>query len=200
MPDAAFWDARYGGSDYFYGTEPNTFLADHAHLLAGPVLSLAEGEGRNAVFLAGLGLSVLGVDRSDVGLRKARALADARGVTIETCVADLAGFEPPAHAFGAVVSISAHLPDAVRRVLYPRVERALRPGGVLLLEAYAEGQLGRDTGGPQNLELLMSEAKLRAEFPALTPVLLREIDRDVREGTGHTGLASVVQFIARKDS
>jgi len=75
------WNERYAGADYFYGTEPNTFLAEHAKLLTGPVLSLAEGEGRNAVFLASLGLDVLGVDSSEVGLAKAQNLAAAKGVT-----------------------------------------------------------------------------------------------------------------------
>src|SRR6188474_901238 len=112
------WNQRYGGEEYAYGTEPNSFLAQNAHLLVGPVLSLAEGEGRNGVFLASLGLDVLGVDGSEVGLAKARSLAAARGVSIRTEVADLATYEPPEQAFGAVVSISAHLPSVARKRLH----------------------------------------------------------------------------------
>lgn len=108
------WDERYAAEEYVYGTEPNAFLKEHAQRLAGPVLSVAEGEGRNAVFLASLGLEVLGVDGSAVGLAKARRLAEAKGVSIDTLVVDLADYEPPAAAFGAVVSIFAHLPSRVR--------------------------------------------------------------------------------------
>jgi len=192
------WDQRYAGDEYVYGTEPNDFLAEHAGRLVGPVLSLAEGEGRNAVFLAGLGLEVHGVDGSAVGLEKARALARSRGVEIRTEVADLAEFEPPANAYGSVVSISAHLPSAIRHHLYPLVERCLVPGGILLLEAYSEAQLQRDTGGPKDPDMLMSRAKIERELPHLEPILLREIEREVREGRHHTGLASVVQFLGRK--
>ena len=192
------WDARFAGSDFFYGTAPNDFLTEHAARLSGPVLSLAEGEGRNAVFLAGRGLDVLGVDGSRVGLAKAERLAAAQGVRIRTQVADLAQFEPAPGHYGAVVSIFAHLPGAIRRRLYPRVEDALRPGGLLLLEAYAENQLPRDTGGPKDLDMLVTVEQLRAEFPRLQAVLLRETEREVREGAGHTGWASVVQFIGRK--
>ncbi|MGE0640794.1 MAG: cyclopropane-fatty-acyl-phospholipid synthase family protein [Thermoanaerobaculia bacterium] len=199
MYDRTFWDQRYSVDDYIFGTEPNDFLAEHAALLAGPVLSLSEGEGRNAVHLAALGLEVLGVDLSPVALAKAERLAAARGVTIATEVVDLADFEPGSERFGAVVSIFAHLPGPLRQRLYPRIEEALRPGGLLLLESYSENQLGRDTGGPKEIDLLMTVDKLRREFPRLTPVLAREIEREVREGPAHTGLASVVQFLARKE-
>jgi len=192
------WDERYATDAYIYGTAPNDFLAEHAKELTGPVLSIAEGEGRNGVYLATLGLDVLGVDGSAVGLEKAQALARSRGVTIQTEVADLATFTPPAHSFGSVVSISAHLPSAIRSRLYPLLEQALRPGGLLLLEAYSEAQLGHDTGGPKDPDMLMSVEKLTAGFPGLEPLLLRELEREVREGSGHTGLASVVQFIGRK--
>ena len=192
------WDARYASQDYFYGTAPNDFLAAHAGMIDGPVLSLAEGEGRNAVFLARRGLQVRGVDSSAVGLAKAQRLAAEHGVAIDTTVADLAGYLPERGHYAAVVSVFAHLPSAVRAQLYPRVEQALRPGGLVLLEAYAEGQLARDTGGPKDLDMLMSVDKLRTAFPSLEPLLLREVERDVHEGCGHTGRAQVVQFIGRK--
>jgi len=192
------WNERYSAHEYVYGTEPNAFLAEHAHLLRGPVLSLAEGEGRNAVYLASLGLEVHGVDQSDVGLSKAQALARSRGVTIRTEVADLRTFAPEAGAYRSAVSISAHLPTAVRKRLYPLIEQCLTPGGIVLLEAYAVAQLGRNTGGPKDADMLMSAATLAREFPNLEPILLQELERDVHEGIGHTGLASVVQFIGRR--
>lgn len=192
------WNDRYAVDEYIYGTEPNAFLAEHAHLLTGPVLSLAEGEGRNAVFLAGLGLSVHGVDSSAVGLAKAQALAAARGVSIGTEEADLAEFVPAAGGYGAVVSIFAHLPGALRARLYPLLAQSVLPGGLVLLEAYSLDQLPRDTGGPKDADMLMSLDKIRQGFPGFEPVLLRELTRDVCEGSYHTGLASVVQFIGRK--
>jgi SAM-dependent methyltransferase len=192
------WNERYAVDEYVYGREPNQFLAEHAGTLSGPVLSLAEGEGRNAVFLASLGLKVQGVDGSDVGLAKAQALARSKGVEIHTEVADLAEFEPQANHYGAVISIFAHLPSAIRQRLYPLIERCLKPGGIIILEAYSQAQLTRNTGGPKDLDMLMTKVEIEREFPNCDPVLLRELEREVREGTYHTGIASVVQFIGRK--
>ena len=199
MYDHRFWNKRYTTNEYLYGTEANTFLAENAHLLHGPVLSLSEGEGRNAVFIASRGLRVVGVDCSEVGLEKAKSLATSRGVVIETEVADLADYQPKERHFGSVVSISAHLPSSVREKLYPLIEKSLKPNGVVLLEAYSETQLKRGTGGPKDIDMLMSVEKLRKEFPNLTPILIREIEREVSEGEGHTGIASVVQYIARNE-
>lgn len=192
------WDDRYSDSEFIYGTEPNAFLAEHASKFASPVLSLAEGEGRNAVHLATLGLQVHCVDGSAVGLAKAQRLAKSRGVEITTEVVDLAVYQPSANHYRSVISISAHLPSKIRAHLYPLVERCLLPNGILLLEAYSENQLGRTTGGPKDLDMLMTVSKIEHDFPNLEPILLRELERDVREGKLHTGLASVVQFIGKK--
>ena len=192
------WNERYAVDEYVFGTEPNDFLAEHAAKLEGPVLSIAEGEGRNAVFLAALGLEVHGVDGSSVGLEKARALARERGVEIRLELADLAEFVPGENRYGSVVSIFAHLPSALRKRLYPLVERCLRPGGLLLFESYSEAQIERETGGPKDLDMLMTTDKIRDELPGLEPLLLRELVRDVLEGRRHSGTASVVQFLGRK--
>jgi len=198
MYDESFWNKRYANRDFLYGTEPNSFLAEHCHLLTGPVLSLSEGEGRNAVLLASRGLDVIGVDISSVALEKAQTLAKSRGVEIKTVVADLATFEPEENHYASVISISAHLPSTVRNKLYPSIERSLRTNGLILLEAFSENQLTRDTGGPKDADMLMTVEKVQREFPNLEPVLLREVEREVLEGEGHRGMASVVQFIARK--
>lgn len=192
------WNERYASDEFAYGTEPNSFLVQNASLLTSPVLSLAEGEGRNAVFLASLGLDVLGVDASDVGLAKAQKLAASRGLAIRTEVADLASYEPAASHYGSVISISAHLPSRLRNTFYPLVERSLKPGGVILLEAYTKAQLARTTGGPKDPDLLVDLAELKQQFPNCEPIIAQEIEREVIEGTFHTGLAHVVQFIARK--
>ena len=198
MYDQNFWNERYARDDYLYGTGPNSFLVEHSDLLTGPVLSLSEGEGRNAVFLAVRGLKVHGVDISEVGLTKAQALAKLKGVEIQTEVADLSNFEPKNNFYGSVISISAHLPSAIRNNLYPLVEHCLKQDGVLLLEAYSERQLSRNTGGPKDIDMLMTVDKLKREFPNLEPIFIRELEREVSEGEGHAGLASVVQFIVRK--
>ena len=198
MYDESFWNSRYASDDYLYGTEPNTFLVEHFGDLKGPVLSLSEGEGRNAVFLASRGLEVIGTDISTVALEKAKKLAQLRGVEIKTVVADLASFEPEENYYGSVVSIFAHLPSKVRQRLYPLIERSLKPGGSLLLEAYSENQLSRETGGPKDVDMLMTVDKLRREFPNLEPIILREGERSIAEGGAHSGMGSVVQFIAKK--
>lgn len=192
------WNQRYDSHEFAYGTEPNSFLVQNAKLLSGPVLCLAEGEGRNAVFLASLGLEVLGVDGSEVGLAKAQKLAASRGLSIRTEVVDLATYEPKEEFYGSVVSISAHLPRSNRERLHRLVERCLKPGGIMLLEAYTKAQLARNTGGPKDPDMLMARVDIEQEFPNCEPIISQEIDREVVEGTFHTGLASVVQFLARK--
>jgi SAM-dependent methyltransferase len=192
------WNQRCDSDEFVYGTEPNSFLAQNARFLIGPVLCLAEGEGRNAVFLASLGLEVLGVDGPEVGLAKAQKLAASKGVAIRTEVADLATYEPPENFYGSVVSISAHLPGDIRKGLHRLVERCLKPGGIILLEAYTKAQIARDTGGPKDPDMLMARVDIEKEFPNCEPILSQEIEREIVEGQFHTGLASVVQFIARK--
>lgn len=192
------WDERYSAKDYIYGTEPNEFLAAQCGHLSGKVLSIGEGEGRNAVFLATRGLEMHCIDGSKVGMEKANALAASKGVQITTMVGDLAEFSPEPETFDGVISIFAHLPSSIRCRLYPLLIDSLKPGGIFLMESYSEDQLNRDTGGPKDIDMLMSEAKIRAEFYGLEVVLLQEIERDVVEGTHHTGPASVVQFIGRK--
>jgi cyclopropane fatty-acyl-phospholipid synthase-like methyltransferase len=198
MYDQKFWNERYANDEYLYGTDPNSFLTEHSDLLKGPVLSLSEGEGRNAVFLALRGLKVHGVDISEIALTKAQALAKLKNVEIQTEVADLSSFKPEKNTYGSVISISAHLPSVTRNNLYPLVEQCLKPDGIMLLEAYSERQLAQNTGGPKDVDILMTIEKLEREFPSLEPVLIRELEREISEGKGHAGLASVVQFIARK--
>ena len=192
------WNARYSDPEYAYGVEPNSFLVENVSFLSDPVLSIAEGEGRNAVFLASRGLKVHAVDGSEVGLAKAEKLAANNNISISTQVANLGHYEPDEEAYSAIVSIFAHLTGAIRTRLSPLLTQSLRPNGVLILEAYSENQIRHGTGGPRDLDMLMTCAKIEHEFPTLEPILLQEVTRDVVEGKFHTGLASVVQFIGRK--
>ena len=193
------WNDCYRVEEYVYGTEPNGFVAESADRIpVGPVLCLAEGEGRNAVFLAGLGHAVTAVDRSTAGVEKARQLARARGVRIEVVAADLAEFDLGRARWSGIVATFAHLPPELRRTVHRRVVEALAPGGILVLEAYTPGQVAYRTGGPKDPALLMSLEVLREEFEGLDLVVARETERDVIEGIGHTGRGAVVQVLGRK--
>ena len=193
------WDVRYNDTEYVYGTAPNEFLEGVADQIPrGKVLSLAEGEGRNAVYLAELGCKVLGVDASAVGLSKAQRLAEERGVTIETRVADLTDFHIEPDSWDAIISIFCHLPSGIRSSVHHKVVAALRPGGVFVLEAYTPTQLKLKTGGPPTADMLMTLNLLRTELAGLRFVHARELERDIVEGKFHTGRGAVVQVVAIK--
>ena len=162
------------------------------------MLCLAEGEGRNAVFVAATGREVHSVDLTEAGVVKTRRLAQERGVSVNAVAADLATHDIGDERWGAVVSIFTHRPPHVRRDLHARVVAALRPGGVLLLEAYTPDQIGRGTGGPAVAEMTMSLDLLRGELQGLEFLHALETERVVVEGAGHTGVGAVVQVIARK--
>ena len=193
------WDERYSAGEYVYGQEPNDFLVSVAgRIPRGRVLSLADGQGRNGVYLAGLGHQVTGVDSSAIGLAMARQLALERGVRIETIVADLAAFDLGRECWDGIVSIFCHLPPPVRKDLLRRVVAALRPGGVFIMEAYSPAQLNFGTGGPSSVELLVPLSELKNELAGLRLDHAVEVEREVIEGKLHTGRAAVVQIVATK--
>lgn len=193
------WDEKYDAPGYLYGTEPNGLLAEHRDIFPGRrILCLGEGEGRNAVFLAAAGYRVTAIDSSTVGRRKALELAAEQGVELDYRIEDLVQFDPGREQWDGVVSIFCHLPAAARGKLHGRVVESLAPGGVFLLEAFTPDQLGRGTGGPSRSELLFGAADLERELVGLEPMRLVELERDVVEGSGHTGGAAVVQMIGRK--
>lgn len=198
----SMWDQRYGGEDYFYGKEPNDFLRDRASVFepGSEVLCLAEGEGRNAVFLASRGLRVTGVDGSSVGLKKAERLAKESGVVLSTIVADLGEWDPGEARWDAIVSIWAHLPPPVRAALHPRVARAIRPGGLLFVEHYHPKQIPYKTGGPPDPTWMLTLDELARDFAGWTQIHAFEGEREVHEGAGHGGLSYVTQAILRRPS
>lgn len=192
------WESRYGAdADFVYGTEPNDFLAEAAAgLPLGDVLCLADGEGRNGVFLAELGHRVTSVDLTEAGMAKAASLATERGVELTTIVADLADYDLGENRWDLIVSIFAHTPPPVRVRLHALIARALRPSGRLILEAYTPDQVGRGTGGPPTPEGTMNLVDLSAELTGMHFEHGVEIVRSVVEGPGHTGDGAVVQVIA----
>lgn len=193
------WDERYSEPGFAYGTEPNEFLVSVVEKIPrGKVLSLAEGEGRNAVYLASLGCQVTGVDGSEVGLQKAVELATERGVAIDTLQADLSEYVIEAGHWDAIIACYCHVPSALRVSLHQAALRGLKTGGVFVLEAFSKAQLSYGTGGPQSLDMLMDVDELKQELAGLQFVHAVKIEREVREGSGHTGLASVVQIMGFK--
>jgi len=195
-----FWDSRYASEDFVYGTEPNGFLREQAPRLptGAEVLCLAEGEGRNATYLAGLGLRVTGVDASRVGMDKAQRLALERGVALTTVVADLAEYDPGVDGWDAIVSIFAHLPPSIRTPLRERIRTAIRVGGVFILEHYHPRQLDYRTGGPSDAALMSTLEELDGEFDGWECLHRFEGERDVVEGALHHGVAYVTQFVAKR--
>ena len=194
------WDKRYDTDEFIYGKAPNGFLKSVAsEISAGSrVLCLAEGEGRNAVYLASLGHDVVAVDASSVGLAKARRLAEEVGVEIETVVADLSDFPMESEGFDVIVSIFAHVPPPLRVKLHGMIAGALRPGGKFILEAYTTDQIGLGTGGPPVPALMMGLEGLEGELIGLDFQHGIELKREIIEGKHHTGVGAVVQVIGVK--
>jgi SAM-dependent methyltransferase len=197
---APVWDERYAGEAYFYGTEPNDFLAAHAGAIrsGGSVLCLGEGEGRNAALLAAAGHRVLALDQSPVGLAKASRLAASRGLHIDTAAVDLADYVIEPGRWDGIVSIWCHLPSALRRHVHAAVVAGLAPGGCYVLESYTPAQLAFRTGGPKDPDLMPTLAQLREELAGLHFEHALELEREVHEGAGHGGQSAVVQVIARR--
>lgn len=195
------WDQRYQTKEYVYGTKPNAFLVEMASQIpaGSKVLCIADGEGRNGVFLAQRGHRVLSIDQSSVGLKKAEELAKSKNVSIETLVADLAKYSIEENQWDAIISIFAHVPPSIRNPLHQQVVQGLKPGGVFILEAYRPEQIKLKTGGPPLPELMMSLSDLKKELQGLQFFLGQEIEREVIEGKFHTGQAAVVQVVALKE-
>lgn len=195
------WDQRYASENFYYGTEPNDFVRKMSSMLQrkGNVLCLAEGEGRNAVWLAGQGYRVTGVDGSEVALRKMQRLAHERGVQVTGIHADLEVFPIEPASWDGVVSIWCHLPRPLRRKVHREVVKGLKSKGVLILEAYTPDQLHYKTGGPPTADLMPTLEELREELRGLEFLLAMELEREVHEGMGHNGLSAVVQVVARKE-
>jgi len=202
-PDqAALWSGRYAGAgdDYLFGTAPNKFLSAQASRLQSgwTALSVADGEGRNSVFLAEEGLRVTAVEISPVGLHKARRLAASRHVEVDFILADVLEWQA-ADSFDVVAAIFVQfVGPAERVVLFERIKSAVKPGGLLLLQGYTPKQIEYGTGGPSAVENLYTAELLRAEFSDWEVLELREHEDVLEEGVGHKGRSALIDLVARK--
>lgn len=193
------WDERFDTPEYIYGTQPNDFLVSVAHQIPpAKVLCLADGEGRNGVYLASLGYEVVSVDQSAVGLAKAQKLAIAKQVSITTIQANLADFVIEPEAWDGIVSIYCHLPSPLRNKVYQQIIMGLKPNGVFIFEGFAPEQLQYNTGGPKELDLLPKLVTLKQELNPLNWEISQEIERELSEGHYHNGKAAVIQMLGRK--
>lgn len=197
---STIWDERYAGEGYLFGTEPNAFLLSQRAMLkpGASCLALADGEGRNGVWLAEQGLRVLSVDSSEVAMNKARTLAHQRGVKLDFELADLLQWEWGEHRYDVVVAIFIQFAAPEQREeMFVRIKRCLKPGGLLLLQGYTPRQLEYGTGGPPLAENLYTEAMLRLAFADLEILHLREHDDFISEGVAHHGMSALIDMVAR---
>jgi len=201
MSELERWQTRFGTPGYLFGTEPNAFLKSQAHRLprGGSALSVADGEGRNGVWLAQQGLDVLAIDFAAAALEKSRALAAERGVRLRTEVADITTWRWPAEAFDAVAVIFVQVVfPAARAVFFQNLKRALKPGGVLLMQGYRTEQLAYRTGGPPEAERLYTRALLQEALGDMAQLEIREHDSVLSEGTAHVGMSALIDLVAKK--
>ena len=195
------WHDRYKAPGYLFGTDPAAFLGREAgRLVAGQTaLCVADGEGRNSVFLAEQGLAVTAMDASDVAVDKARALAETKGVTVDFHVADIATWDWSARRYDVVVGVFFQFANpALRDAIFAGMVRALAPGGLLLLHGYTPAQLGHDTGGPRILENLYTSDLLGDRFKDLDILHLAEYEADLSEGSRHVGRSALIDLVAQR--
>jgi cyclopropane fatty-acyl-phospholipid synthase-like methyltransferase len=195
------WDERYAGGEYFFGTRPNAFMVSQHHLLKPGMscLAVADGEGRNGVWLVEQGLKVLSVDSSSVAASKADTLAQQKGVKLDFEVADLLNWEWGMERYDVVVAIFIQFATpAQREVLFKGIKQCLKPGGLLLLQGYTPRQLEYKTGGPPVAENMYTEPFLRKAFADMEILHLAEHDAEINEGSGHKGMSALIDLVARK--
>ena len=199
----SYWDARYEGASYRFGETPNAFLEREAARLArgARILAIADGEGRNGVWLARQGHDVLSTDISPVAVAKARDLASRHGATIDARVADLADWDWPVAEMDAVVAVFIQFAGPpLRDRIFAGIKAALRPGGLLLMQGYRPEQLAYGTGGPRDPNAFYTDALLRDAFADFEILELSAYDAELDEGSAHAGLSAVIDLVARKPS
>lgn len=193
------WDERYARQEYIYGTEPNNFLKEQLSALKpGKILFPAEGEGRNAVYAASMGWQTDAFDQSTEGQKKAIKLAGQKGVSINYSIQSLDDWYPEPDQYDCIALMFLHLPEALRQHVHKAAINALKPGGIIILEAFTTRQLPRTSGGPKTAELLFTREQIASDFNGLTFLKLTETQALLDEGPLHQGIADLIQLIAYK--
>ena len=202
FPDAAaIWNQRYAGSEFLFGTEPNAWLREHVSALSrgGRILSVADGEGRDSVWLAKQGFAVDAFDISERAVETAREFAQREGASIKFTLAGVDAFAWPESLYDGVVAIFVQFADpATRSRLFERIVRSLKPGGVLILQGYTPKQLEFKTGGPSIRTHLYTREMLESAFAGMTILEMRDYEAEIHEGTGHSGVSALMGVMARK--
>jgi SAM-dependent methyltransferase len=201
MSELERWESRFRAPGYQFGKEPNAFLKAQAHRLpaTGSALSVADGEGRNGVWLAEQGLDVVAIDFSPAAIEKSRALAAERGVRLRTEIADVTTWRWPATAYDVVVAIFVQVVfPAERMKFFANLKGVLRPGGLLLMQGYRPEQLAYRTGGPPEVERLYTRSLLQDSFGDMAQLEIHEHDSVIGEGAAHVGMSALIDLVARK--
>lgn len=193
------WDERYARQEYIYGTEANNFLKEKLLTLKpGRILLPGEGEGRNVVYAATLGWEACATDQSTEAQKKAYQLANQKDVSINYSIQSLNDWDPEPDQYDCIAFIFVHLPEAIRKQVHKAAIKALKPGGILILEAFTTNQLHRNSGGPKNTDLLFTSAQLKIDFAALSDLEIVETQIILNEGSLHQGLADVIRLTGNK--
>jgi SAM-dependent methyltransferase len=200
MSELERWEKRFGAPDYAFGKEPNAFLKSQESLLRGrkTAFSVADGEGRNGVWLAEQGLDVLTIDFAPAGIAKAQALAAERGVKLRTELADITQWHWPKGAFDVVVAIFIFVDPPDRDALFANLKGALSTGGLLLIQGYRPKQLEYKTGGPSDAARMYTREILQAGFGDMAKLDIHEHDSIVSEGHSHAGMSALIDLVATK--
>lgn len=198
--ESNFWDERYSGEEFIYGTEPNQFFKEQIDKIPKPgkLILPGEGEGRNAVYAARAGWQVDALDQSNIAKQKALMLAQQYGVQINYKVIDLNNFSPEKSNYNAAAVIFVHLPPIERVELHKKLIGSLTKGGIILLELFSMNQLGKESGGPQDISMLSSVEEIQSDFENMKTILIEETNLYLTEGSKHSGEASVIRFVGKK--
>jgi len=201
QPVTNMWDERYAKPGFLFGTDPARFLVDHQSWLkpGKRALAVADGEGRNSVYLAEKGMQVTAFDASDVAVEKARGLAMAHEARVDYRHADIQDWDWEADPYDLVAAIFIQFAGPVQRAeIFEGLQTALKPGGILMLHGYTPKQLAFGTGGPPDAENVYTVPMLKSAFRNMKVLRLEAYEREVDEGRGHSGRSALIDLIARK--
>lgn len=197
-----FWNKRFNKEEFIFGTEPNEYLALQTRKYLKPnnkVLCIADGEGRNGVWLAKQGIKVVGFDASDIALKKAKQFAKDNQVEVEYSFSDTDSFDWQANVYDAVIAIFIQFADPpMRERIFKQAHQALKPGGIFILQGYTPKQLEYKTGGPSLIEHLYTEKMIRDLAKEFQILDLRCYEQELNEGTRHAGMSALLGLVAKK--